>query len=46
MKILCFLFGHIWKYDFPKSIFLPIKSKCQRCGLDSELNFKTHEWDN
>lgn len=42
-KLICKIFGHKWKYNFPS---LPNKAICSRCKIKAELNLRTLEWYN
>jgi ABC-type transport system involved in Fe-S cluster assembly fused permease/ATPase subunit len=41
-KILCYTFGHRWKFNF-KSI--PNKAICSVCKSKSKLNLSTLNWE-
>lgn len=41
-NLICFIFGHIWRYNFPS---YPNRSICKRCKLKSKLNLKTFNWE-
>jgi hypothetical protein len=43
LNMLCYIFGHNWKYNFPS---LPNKAICTRCKIKQELNLHTLEWKN
>jgi len=42
-KIICRIFGHKWKYNFPSQ---PNKAICCRCKIKAKLNLRTLEWGN
>lgn len=42
MKLLCRVFGHEWRYNFPST---PNKRICVVCKDKSALNLKTLAWD-
>ena len=41
---LCKLYGHRWRYNFPKNS-MPNKAICKRCKIEAQLNLKTLEWE-
>lgn len=41
-KILCFIFNHKWRYNFPS---LPSKAICKRCKAKAKVNLKIMEWE-
>lgn len=41
-KILCKIFGHSFRYNFP---FIPNKRICERCYKKEVLNLRTFKWD-
>jgi len=40
--VMCRIFGHKWKYNFPS---LPNKAICTRCKAKAKLNLRTLEWE-
>lgn len=40
--VMCLIFGHKWKYNFPS---LPNKAICTRCKAKTKLNLHTLEWE-
>ena len=42
MNIICYLFGHKWKYNFPS---IANKVICSRCKTKEHLNLFTLEWE-
>ena len=42
MKIICNIFGHDWRYNFPA---IPNKRICKRCKEKEMLNLLTLGWN-
>jgi hypothetical protein len=42
--IMCRLFGHKWRYNFPISS-IPNKAICKRCYSKSSLNLNSLDWE-
>lgn len=40
--VMCRIFGHKWKYNFPS---LPNKAICTRCKAKAKLDLHTLEWE-
>ena len=40
--VMCRIFGHKWKYNFPS---LPNKAICTRCKAKEKLDLYTLEWE-
>lgn len=39
--VMCCIFGHKWKYNFPS---LPNKAICTRCKAKAKLDLHTLDW--
>ena len=43
MSLLCKIFGHKWKYNFPVGS-IPFRAICSRCEIKMKLNLAFLEW--